>query len=263
MPITFKQLKPEFGELKKKLDVIKDNTSAPAQRPNKVIPLLSVIVTTIATAVIAWATFWNWKTVENTLVQIGKQVEEMQETNKLYQETLRLQDSTIAVQREMLVQQEHALNLQSDYYQKTVRPFVYFENIALDDFKKTIQDTTVSIKYYLKNVGALPAKEVQSITLWDSAINEKFKTWAYEKFAFLPGSSIFPNQVVETLADRTTMHSTFLLSAIEKRPYLHTYLVYEDTGGKLYFYKAIGKIQTSIEHGQLKWNILSLWVEFD
>lgn len=168
--------------------------------------------------------------------------------------------TTILILRQM----KEDNGVQREYYQKTVRPFVYIENIKLEDFIKTDQDTTVSIKYYLKNAGALPAKNVQIKTLWDKTLNEHFKTVTYEEFAFKPlVSSIFPNQTGTTLADITAPQSSFSLSVIKQKPYLHAYIAYEDAGGKLYSYKTIGKIRISIENGLVEWDILNVWVDFD
>lgn len=164
----------------------------------------------------------------------------------------------------MLRQMKEDNGVQREYYEKTVRPFVYIEDIKLEDFIETDQDTTMSIKYYLKNAGALPAKSVKVKTLWDKTPDEHFKTVTSEEFAFKPlVGSIFPNQTVSAPADITASQSSFSLSIIKQKPYLHAYIAYNDAGGKLYFNKTIGKIRTSTERDQIEWDILSIWVDFD
>ena len=124
--------------------------------------------------------------------------------------------------------------VQREYYQKTVRPFVYIEDMKLEDFIETEQDTTLSINYYLKNAGALPAKSVQVKTLWDKTPSEHFKTVTYEEFAFKPLiASLFPQQTVSAPADITASQSPFSLSIIKQKPYLHAYIAYEDAGGEI------------------------------
>lgn len=221
---------------------------------------VTTTITTAATIMICIATVANWLITQSMLSQMQIQTEQAQKTisemirsNDIYQNSLVRQDTAIKIQKEAILLQGNDFNLQSDYYKKTVRPFVYPEAILLTDFSQT--DSTYSIVYPVKNVGALPAKEVRHhMDLGDN------KNMNY-KVNFDPEgvvTALFPDQVTY---GRFRV-GRISISQLQRFPYAYVFVEFKDAADRKYHFRGI----YYIDHKSFvpdKYSIVSILVDFD
>lgn len=192
-------LKPKRSTLKKlkaEIDEIK----------NQKISKGSIVyfgITLLATATIAISTYLNYVTTKGMLSQMEEQT----------------------------LQTDTAIKIQSDYYQKTNRPFVYVESLSYssDILNK---DSNVIISFNLKNVGALPAKDVRSGS-WLRETKEMISK--VDTTYFVYNSSIFPDQGVKS----NSSIGPIPLELFKKSPYILVYIGYSDFGEKHYYFQQL------------------------
>jgi len=222
--LTLKQLKSEITKLESKIDEIKTKKQKPPVRYT-----LYFALTLIATGVIAWSTYNNWHTTEKMLNQMKLQTSQT--------------DTTITIQ--------------SDYYQKTTRPFLYMSDFDLEP--KDSKFDTVNIHYKLKNAGTLPAKNVSAAMV---TLSSELPDTVFERIFWPPKlrGAIFPNQEVEFTANVSPVHIDFL----KKENYLHLIVKYFDVGDNSYYFRQIALLRiTDLETKQISWELKPLRVFFN
>jgi hypothetical protein len=139
-----------------------------------------------------------------------------------------------------------------DYYQKTVRPYLFIDPHTARTNK------TGQFDLLIKNVGVLPAKEVSFVAVFSPKINEQFKSKGQDPpLATLAAASgaiggVFPNQSVW----EETQVSTSIPEYLTKKPFIHLYLDFQDPAGNQYFFKKILEatyVAPDSFHTQLRW----------
>lgn len=160
------------------------------------------VITTIATLVIAIATVANLGVTHCMLSQMQTQTDQAQ----------------------------IAIDLQGNYYEKTVRPFVYPDSILLKDFEPA--DSTYLIYYSVKNVGSLPAKEVRINLDLGTIEDEKYEV-SFPPIGII--MSLFPGQATWV---RYRM-GRISIAKLQRHPYIYVFLEFKDAGDKEYRFKSI------------------------
>lgn len=131
------------------------------------------------------------------------------------------------------------LRMQGDYYQKTVRPFLYVSSYRFTfsgSDKNPKDDDSVTIAYKIKNVGALPAKGVKSSTAFFDHENRDYRP-AYETSEAT--FSIFPDEERESFCG----FGSISIGELKKRPYIHTWIRYFDAGDKEHYFKRVSLLK--------------------
>jgi hypothetical protein len=187
----------------------------------------------IATIVYALFTILMW-------YNMNRQVEQSGDAFKETQKSIRLQDSSF--------------NLQKDFYQRTIRPFVFVDSLGLHDVPSR---NCVLIEYGQKNVGHIPCRELKGMA-WLDSIPHKIiyneVSWIGSTFA-----QIFPNERRTATAIERYVH----LDEIWKKPFVHIVLTYKDPGGKEYQYYRIFKMQKVFRNNKLCIDYLNIWDYFN
>ncbi len=157
--------------------------------------------------------------------------------------------------------------LQRDYYQKTVRPFIYAHTFTFENVDQPInKKSKVKIQYSLKNAGVLPAKDIHHTALYQTEVNEKFKS---QDVSMLPWrkdeteicSALYPDQ--EIYGFRSKYRKEITLEDLMKYKWVHVFVQYEDPGGIEYFYKWVVELRITIEGERLHLNPINKWVDFN
>jgi len=158
-------------------------------------------------------------------------------------------------------------DLQRDYYEKTTRPFVHAHTLAVTHVDEPVtKDSKVKLAYHIKNVGALPAKEIRNSSEFEEVISEKFKGIKVSNIRWDQGeplniSGLYPEQ--ETLGFPTYDPKIFTVDNLMRHKFAHIVVLYSDTTGRKYYHKWIVEMRMSIESGKLKFQALNKWVDFD
>lgn len=218
MRLTLKYLKTCKDSLNQEINQLKKSKS---EYPRWYITFSAI--TLLATGVIAISTLFSYLNSRNMLNQIKKQIIQT--------------DSTITIQKE--------------YYQKTVRPFLHTDSLTTILFSQR-KDTTVILKYNIKNSGSQPAKEVACGMM---LLEKKYEDFPFE-LGYTVIGSIYPDGQL-TAYYRSARTS---LKDIRKSPYIHILVRYKDVANLEYTYKSIIFIKT-LEIGHR--DIIHIWQEFD
>lgn len=173
----------------------------------------------------------------------------------------------VATTISILSQMRKDNKLQRDYYQKTVRPFVYAHSFTFENIDQPInKKSKVKIKYSLKNAGVLPAKDIHHTALYQTEVNEKFKSqdvtmlsWKKDETEIC--SALYPDQ--EIYGFRSKYLKEIAVEELMKYKWIHVFVQYEDPGGREYFYKWIVEFRITIEGDRLYLNPINKWVDFN
>lgn len=179
-------------------------------------PVAHNAVTSLATVVIALCTGLYWFTTEKMLDQMSKQNA-----------------------------------IQSDYYKKTVRPFVYSFSLQL----QSDDGENATIQYSLLNVGGLPAKDVMSVLYIDDKVERDFSFLRSDSNGV--EASLFPNQ-----ENTVFVRNRVSFDELRKNPYAYTHIRYKDFGEQEYYYKSIHLIQGDFQTGK-PYKVSTIWVDFN
>ena len=150
---------------------------------------------------------------------------------------------------------------------QTVRPFVYAHTMTIAQVDEPVtKDSIVKLEYQIKNVGALPAKEILNSSGFEEIISQRFKEINVRDLQWDHGeplnlSGLYPQQ--ETKGFPTRDPGLFTVGNLMKRKLAHILVVYHDITGKEYYHKWIVEIRMSIESGKLKFQTLTKWVDFN
>lgn len=179
--------------------------------------------TLLATIIIAISTYLNYKSSVGMLGQMENQTSQIDET----------------------------IGLESDYFRKINRPYIYVEKIGVILVPNN-NDTFVKIEYILKNVGTLPAKGVHIGTFF----KRDFVTSVDSSNGFVSSSSIFPGQSIHNVFRQALMPIDEYISY----PYFLIYILYSDIGGSKYSFQQTYNIiyekvngTISLHHPTTKW----------
>ena len=126
------------------------------------------------------------------------------------------------------LQTDKSIKIQSDYYQKTIRPYVYVDSLGFNVPKK---GKIFKIKYHLKNSGSLPALNVNPKLI----MSKQDSVFEIKEFISGTSPSIFPNKAKIVEHQQGFMP----LEVIKEKPFVHILIVYSDFGGNLYYFKEI------------------------
>lgn len=148
------------------------------------------------------------------------------------------------------------ITLQSDYYQKTIRPFVHLDSILL--FPKIHNDSLfISVLYQITNSGSQPALSVQKKLYFSNKKDDEFNV-PFEKQGVK--NALYPYKIMET----PKLRRKYSFDYLTKNKYIHIHIVYKDMSGREYFYKEILLLRNlSFKNGQLHSGIVPLWVRIN
>jgi hypothetical protein len=179
---------------------------------------------------------------KQSLDKTDKQLEQMSRSNDI-------QDSNISIQKKYF-------NLQSDYYRQTIRPFLY---VILDSIKLQVdnpKDTILTCSYYIKNIGQLPAKQVNTSMIFDSFENRTLLFEFIDRNKGVAGV-IYPNELLR----QESRNKNITLREVINKPFLHIMIGYQDVNGKYYRSKRILKVSLNVIKGENSMNMV--WSDFD
>jgi hypothetical protein len=167
----------------------------------------------------------------------------------------------------VLWQMRDDTNLQREYYEKTVRPFVYIDRWTVVDVEQPLTvGSKIRLEYHIKNGGALPAKDVWIGSSFHDQVSEQFKRDG--KADVRPSdlrtasvTALYPQQEFKSWSARD--QSLLTIDTLSKAKFVHVGLTYSDAGEKTYFHKSIVELRLSIETEGLKWNAVNMWSDFD
>ncbi|MBD3374286.1 hypothetical protein GF406_04555 [candidate division KSB1 bacterium] len=125
------------------------------------------------------------------------------------------------------------LNQQEKYYSNTIRPFVSFSEPRFS-YVFSKKDTLVQPVYKIKNFGSQPAKLNFISMILHSDIDKKIFI-KMENDSSLTTSYLYPNNEHEIFYRNGFIDREIL----EKSPYVHFLIKYEDLGGQKYYTKDI------------------------
>lgn len=150
--------------------------------------------------------------------------------------------------------QHNNIELQSEYYNKTIRPFINIKDVKYTFYPK---DSTWDLSLTATNLGSQPAKDLRSFYTIRKEENREIKLESNEIYY----SSIFPDQEINIDFQRGYDD----IGILRQYPYIHINLMFKDSGNKEYFYKEFGFLKELriLKDNRTLTNVNTIWVDFN
>ena len=150
--------------------------------------------------------------------------------------------------------QHNNIELQSEYYNKTIRPFINIKDVKYTFYPK---DSTWDLSLTATNSGSQPAKDLRSFYTIRKEENREIKLESNEIYY----SGIFPDQEINIVFQRGYDD----IGTLRQYPYIHINLKFKDSGNKEYFYKEICFLKELriLNDNRTLTNINTIWVDFN
>jgi len=167
----------------------------------------------------------------------------------------------------ILLQMQKDNRLQKDYYQKTVRPFVYARTIELEHAQQPFRESSkLKIRYTLENVGTLPAMDLHHKIIYEEQVLDSFKKLDVSRVQWneddtWTSSGLYPNEkIYGFLYD---INRQIRVEELQKYKWAHILVTYKDAGGKSYFYKWIVELRSAWNKTEISINPINKWSDFN
>lgn len=208
-----------------------------------------IAIATVAYVIVSYLMWDNMKQqIDLTKESLSKTDSSIELTKRSLSKTdssLNLTKKSIAqmiesnrIQSSNLTLQIQNLNMQKDYFQKTIRPYMYYDSLKIE--YNTSYDTIKSIQYVLKNCGQIVAKELRPSMTFTNIEDKTLPKYIFANNEMV-SSSVYPGQ--SSLASYGKYNIP--VKELSNNTFFNISIQYRDPSGNYYRYRVIERFELS------------------